>query len=164
MSIHLPLPQTLSLIFQSFFPFRPLTKPSRTFIMAQINGPFLLTGEVGDQVHCAKLYHGKTFFFSVSFQGHPACGCIASAIHFWLTTMYQVNPSINQPQVYPLPSTGCMHLPPHLNLLPGMSWAIGAGIPLWVIWAWGVSRLFMSSGPQSGCTQLCDLCPTEPNS
>ena len=164
MSIHLPLPQTLSVIFQSFFPSRPLTKLSRTFIMAQINGPFLLTGKVGDQVNCAKLYHGKTFFFNVSFQGHLACSCIASAIHFWLTPMYQVNPPINQPQVYPLPSNGCMHLPPHLNFLPGMSWGTGAGVPLWVTWAQGVSRLFMLSGPQSGSTQLYDLCPAEPNS
>lgn len=112
-----------SCLFSSLAP----DETGQASIMVQINGP-LLSQKVGDKVHSSKLYMGRNFFFSIlSFKATPAYDCIFSAIHFWPESMHQAKPSINQPQVYPLPSAGSVHFPLHLNLLPGLIWRIGPG-------------------------------------
>ena len=58
-------PYTSTLDSISDLPVSDLDHTGQSFVMTQINGPFLLAGKVDDQVHCSKLYYGKIVFPSV---------------------------------------------------------------------------------------------------
>lgn len=114
---------------------------------------------MNNQVHRSKFCPLREFSFTIVLQGSPRKGCLSTIVHFWVVPGFDVEPSVNQSQVFFPRSSIDYRTAPHEVIVAGWERKgsvakVGVVHPVWTLGIWPTSsyNLFVPSG--STCAHL----------